>query len=361
MGMSLTQAPPVTARTPGTHVRNLRRASRSFLWTFIAVLLVAAFLSPLLRTLSFSIKSNDQIHQPGSPIYPADPQTFTFQGRTYDVYQVPIDGGVRSLALFKKGRTKSQFLDPANPDAGAISWQGSWRALQPAWTLAPHFENFADVWNLINYPRLLFNTIVIAAITVFGTLLSCILVAYGFARFRFPGRNFLFLLMIATIFLPAAVTLIPTYTVFSRLGWVGTWLPLLVPVFFANAYDVFLIRQFFLTLPRDLDEAAMIDGASPLRILRSVILPQSWPVIAAVAAFTLVFSWNDFFTPLIYLSTKPDLQPLSVGLAQFNGLHQYEPARIQAGILMTLIVPVLVFVLFQRFYTRGVVITGVEK
>ena len=106
--------------------------------------------------------------------------------------------------------------------------------------------------------------------------------AYGFARFRFPGRGILFGLLIATIFLPTAVTLIPTYTIFQRLGWVGTWLPLLVPTFFANAFDVFLMRQFFLTLPRDLDEAASLDGASPLRILRSVILPQSVPVIVAV-------------------------------------------------------------------------------
>src|SRR4029453_14204603 len=152
---------------PGNRVRNLRRSGRSFLWTLVAVVLVAAFLSPMLRPISFPSKRNDQIHQPGSPIFPADPQTFTFEGRTYDVYQVPIDGGSRDLALFKKGRTESQFLDPANPGAGPIVWQGSWRALQPAWTLAPHFENFADVWSLINYPRLLFNTVVIALITVF--------------------------------------------------------------------------------------------------------------------------------------------------------------------------------------------------
>ena len=111
----------------------------------------------------------------------------------------------------------------------------------------------------------------------------------------------LFTLLLATIFLPAAVTLIPTYTLFVKLGWVGTWLPLLVPAFFANAYDVFLIRQYLLTIPRDLDEAAAIDGASAFRILRSVILPQAWPVIVAVAIFTFVYSWNDFFGPLIYL------------------------------------------------------------
>ena len=122
----------------------------------------------------------------------------------------------------------------------------------------------------------------------------CTLVAYGFARFRF-GRNLLFTLLIATIFLPAAVTLIPTYTIFAKLGWINTWLPLLVPAFFANAYDVFLLRQYFMTIPRDLDEAAGIDGAGPMKTLTSVILPQAWPVIIAVSIFHFVFSWNDYF------------------------------------------------------------------
>ena len=341
--------------------RDLRRSGGSFVWTLIAVCIVAAFLSPLLRSASFAVKSNNQIQQPGSPLYPADPLTFVYQGHTLDVYQVPIDGGMRDLALVKKGRSESQFVDPANPDAGVITWQGSWRALDAAWVFSPHLENFGAVWELLDYPRLLFNTIAIALIGMVGTLLSCTLVAYGFARFRFPGRNILFGLLIATIFLPSAVTLIPTYTIFQRLGWVGTWLPILVPTFFANAFDVFLMRQFFLTLPRDLDEAASLDGASPLRVLWSVILPQSVPVVVAVAVFHVVYSWNDFFAPLIYLSTNPDLQPLAVGLARFNGIHSREPALIQAGTLMTMVVPVLLFLVFQKAFTKGVVITGVEK
>lgn len=341
--------------------RNLRRAGGSFLWTLIAVCIVAAFLSPLLRSASFAIKSNNQIQQPGSPLYPADPMKFDYQGKVLDVYVVPIDGTTRDLALVRKGRTSSEFVDPAAPDAGLIEWQGSWRSLDPAWVFTPHFDNFGAVWELLDFPRLLFNTLAIALIGMVGTLVSCTLVAYGFARFRFPGRTILFGLLIATIFLPSAVTLIPTYVIFQRLGWVGTWLPLLVPTFFANAFDVFLMRQFFLTLPRDLDEAASIDGAGPLRILRSIILPQSVPVIVAVAVFHVVYSWNDFFAPLIYLSTRPDLQPLAVGLARFNGIHSREPALIQAGTLMTMVVPVLIFLVFQRAFTRGVVITGVEK
>ena len=338
-----------------------REARRTFVLTFFAVALVAAFLSPLLRAATVSIKTSGQISQTGSPIYPADPKTFSYNGQDYEIFLVPLDGQTREMALVTRGRTVSQFVDPADPAAGLVTWQGSWRALDRVWLFAPHFDNYLQVWDLINYPRLLFNTIALATIGTIGTLVSCLLVANGFARFRFPGRRVLFIVLLATIFLPAAVTLIPTYTIFLKLGWVGTWLPLLVPAFLANAYDVFLLRQYLLTLPPELDEAAAIDGAGPIRTLVSVVIPQAWPGIIAVGIFSFIYSWNDYFAPLIYLSTAPDLQPLSVGLAAFNGIHYRSPALIQAGTLMTLVIPVLLFIAFQRFFTRGIVISGVEK
>jgi multiple sugar transport system permease protein len=341
--------------------RDAGSVTRTAILTLTMMAIIVAFLSPLLHTAIASIRSPEQTSQLHSPFLPSDPVTYEFEGKAYDVYQVPIDGVVRELALVVKGRQESQFVDPANPGAGLITWTGSWRTLAPAFALAPKWENYADVWELINFPVLLRNTILIAIIGVIGTVTSCTLVAYGFARFRFRGRNLLFTLLIATIFLPAAVTLIPTYTIFVKIGWVGTWLPLLVPTFFANAYDVFLLRQYFLTIPRDLDEAAAIDGAGPLRILRSVVLPQAWPVIIAVAIFHFVYTWNDFFGPLIYLSGHPELYPLQVGLASFNGIYYQNPAYIQAGTMMTLIVPVLLFIVFQRVFIRGIVITGVEK
>ena len=341
--------------------RTLGGAGKSFLITAVAVMLLAAFLSPMLRSITTALKSPEQTTALGAPLWPADPATIEFEGKDYEIYRVPIDGEVRDLALFKKGRQESQFIDPADPSAPPIIWQGSWRALERGWELAPKWENFSDVWRLINYPRLLFNTIALAIIGTIGTVLSCTLVAYGFARFRIPGKQILFTLLIATIFLPTAVTLIPTYTIFVQLGWVGTWLPLLVPAFFANAYDVFLLRQFFMTIPRELDEAAAMDGAGPFRTLISVVLPQAWPAVIAVTIFHLVYAWNDFFGPLIYLSTRADLQPISVGLARFNGIYFENPAYVQAGTLMTMIIPLLMFLLFQRVFIRGIVITGVEK
>ncbi len=350
---------------PGPRSRRRRTAAEltrmALLTTAFAAVLIA-FLSPIAYSALLSLKTQAQINEPNAPILPSDPATFSYQGKTYPIYLVPLpDGTTRELALVRPGRASSDFIDPANPTAPKITWQGSFRSLSQPWQVDPHWDNYAKVWDLINFPLALRNTILLALIGTIGTVLSCTLVAYGFARFRFPYRNQLFGLLIATIFLPGAVTLIPTYTIFVKIGWVGSWLPLIVPPFFANAYDVFLLRQYFLTIPRDLDEAAMIDGAGAFRILRSVVLPQAWPVILAVSIFTFVYAWNDFFGPLIYLAGQRDLQPLQVVLANFNGVYYKSPAFIQVGNMLTLLIPVVLFAIFQRAFIRGIVITGVEK
>jgi multiple sugar transport system permease protein len=289
------------------------------------------------------------------------PDTFEWQGEKYDVLLVPLETGTRELALVKKGRQSSEFIDPANPDAGTITWEGSWRTLEPKYVMEARWENFSEAWEKINFPQLFRNTVIIAVGGMIGTVISCISVAYAFARFPIPGKNILFLVLIATIILPGQVTLIPTYLMFFKFGWVGSFLPLIVPHFFANAYNVFLLRQFFMTLPRELDEAAMIDGAGPLRILRSVIIPQSWPAILSVAVFHFVFAWNDYFGPLLYLLGKADLQPISVGVQIFAFQYGPRPELIQATSLMAMVLPLLIFFLAQRAFMRGVVITGVEK
>ena len=340
--------------------------------TALAVALLVIFLAPFLFMIFTSLKTQGQISQLGAPIWPAKSTTFNLNGEELEMFRVPMstcaganpgDTSIKDLVMIKKGRQESVFLDPGNTAAGEFNCKVSWRALERPWKWSPTFENYATAWKTIpgTFPRLLWNTTFYAIVTMIGTLLSCTLVAYGFARFRFPGRDFLFILLIATIFLPFAVTIIPTYTFFQKIGWLGTWLPLIVPHFFANAYNVFLLRQYFMTLPRELDEAAMMDGASPLRILWSVIIPQSYPVLMAVTVFHIVFAWNDFFGPLIYLSTARDKWPISVALSTFNGIYGQQPHLIQAASLMALIAPLILFVVAQRFFVQGIVITGVDK
>jgi multiple sugar transport system permease protein len=345
----------------GPVARSYRRYLGRASITMFALILVSAYLLPLLYMLTTAFQQPGQASTPGAPVYPATPLTATWQGQSYPIYAVPIDGVTRNLLLVEKGRESSTFVDPADASATPIGWQGRWRTLEQAWTLSPETANFTTAWSQLNFPRLLFNTAAIAVLSTLAAVVSSALVAYGFARFRFPGRNLLFIVLIATIILPFQVTLLPTYVIFTKLGWNGSWLPLIIPHLFANAYNVFLLRQYFLSIPRDLDEAAMIDGASPFRVLRSVILPLSVPAIVAVSLFHFFFAWNDFFVPLLYLAGKPELQPLSVAIQQYNALYASQPTLIQATSLMTMAVPVIVFFLAQRAFMRGVVVTGVEK
>jgi multiple sugar transport system permease protein len=367
--VTATAQPRETAETRGRTfsdrspvAKSYRRfLGRSMLLMFTLVL-IGAYLMPLVYMATTAFQQPGQSTTPGAPIWPAVPQTGTFQGDPYPVYTVPLpDGTSRQLILVEPGRESSVFVDPADPAATPIEWQGRWRTLEQAWTFAPLVENFTTAWDQLDFPRLLRNTFGIALLSTIGAVLSSILVAYGFARFRFPGRNALFVVLIATIILPFQVTLLPQYVLFTWLGWNGTWLPLIIPHCFANAYNVFLLRQYFLSIPRELDEAAMIDGAGPFRILRSIIVPQSVAAIVAVSLFHFFFAWNDFFVPLLYLAGKPELQPVSIAIQQYNALYASQPTLIQAAALMTMAVPIVVFLLAQRAFMRGVVVTGVEK
>jgi multiple sugar transport system permease protein len=360
--------------------------------TGFAVIILALFLMPFLYMIFTSLKTSGQMTQSSAPLWPAAAPTYVYTGentgtytlkinksgvnfvdetinlgeyagKTLDVYIVPMeDGTTRDLALVKGFGKGSIMIDPKNVAAGPIAWNGgSFKGLSRPWVFSPAWQNYSKMWDSIHYPTVLWNTVWYAFTTTVGVLISCILVAYGFSRFRFPGRDLLFMILISILFLPGTVTIIPQFTFFTKIGWVGTWWPLIIPAFFANPYDTFLLRQFFMTLPRELDESAMIDGASPLRILWSVIIPQSFPVIVAVTVFHIVWAWNDYFGPLIYLTTKMELQPVSVALARFNGMYGQNPEMIQAGALVTLIIPLILFIVAQRFFVQGIVITGVEK
>jgi len=339
----------------------IRKLLQSVWATSFAGLVVVAFLMPLGYGITMALKTDFQISNSGAPLWPASERTFTYEGEDHEIYLVPTETGVEEWALVTKRREESWFVDPDHPEEGLIRWEGRWRALERAWEIDPQWRNFEEAWDTIDYPLLLRNTLMYAVLSTFGAVFSAALVAYGFARFPIPNKGVLFMIVIATIILPPAVTLIPTYAFFYRIGWVGTWLPLIVPAFFSNGYNVFLLRQFFLTIPRELDEAATIDGANPFRIFTSVILPNSKAALVAVSLFHFFYCWNDFFGPLIYLAGKPEWFPITVGLTAFNHLYSQSANLIQAASLIAVIVPLIVFFIAQRYFMQGVVITGVEK
>ncbi|MGY6501505.1 MAG: carbohydrate ABC transporter permease [Acidimicrobiales bacterium] len=352
-----------SAREPQTEYRDLDRRTKRFMAgsmvTMLAVILATAYLLPLGFMAVTSLKTEDQIGS--GRILPMSPAVTEIDGVPRTLYEVPMpDGSVRSLALVSPGRQSSIFVDPDEPEI-LIEWEGVWRSLDQDLTFDPRTENFTRAWNTLDFMRLLRNTAVIAGLGMFGTVVSSTLVAYGLSRFRIPWKGFLLGSLIATIILPRFVTIVPTYAVFNQIGWVGTWLPLIIPHFFANAYNVFLLRQFFLTIPKDLDEAAAIDGAGPLTTLVTVIIPQAKGAILAVALFHFFYAWNDFLEPLIYLAGRRDLIPISVGLYDFLGIYDTQIALVQAGALIGMALPILVFLVLQRVFLRGIDLSGSMK
>ncbi|HLG50368.1 MAG TPA: carbohydrate ABC transporter permease [Chloroflexota bacterium] len=229
----------------------------------------------------------------------------------------------------------------------------------PVWIPNPVvWRNYVDTWNLLPFALWFWNTIVIVVLSMAGAILTASMAGFGFARLRFPGRGLLFTLCLSTMMLPSIVTLIPKFILFTALGWVNTNLPLWVPSWFGgDAFFIFLCRQFFLGIPRELDEAARIDGASSWRIYAQIVLPLSRPVLATMAVFAFQGSWNDFLGPLIYLPDREKMT-LAVGLNTMLGMYQTNWNYLMAAsTLMTLPIVVLFF-LAQRHFVRGIATTG---
>ena len=248
------------------------------------------------------------------------------------------------------------WVDPANP--GEL-FELKIREQTPLYRLDIHWENYPEALTAMPFFRYLANTLIVTFVGMAGMLFSCSLVAYGFSRFRARWLNVLFLLLLSTIMLPSQVRLIPLYIFFQNLGWVNSLLPLIVPQFFANAYDVFLLRQFFMTIPLELDDAAKIDGANPLQVLLYIILPQARPALVSVGIFHFLYAWNDFYEPLIFLHTKENWT-LAVGLQTFDALYTINTHLIMAVSVLMIVPPILLFFFSQKIFTQGVVFSGIK-
>jgi multiple sugar transport system permease protein len=354
----------VRAKEPTTTYRQLDRRTRRFVRstvvTLFASVLLFVFLLPLLFMLTSALKTEDQIAN--GQILPQSPETAVVDGEDVTLLNVPIDGDLRQLALVQPGRQESVFVDPDDP-ATEIVWEGNWRGLEPTYRLDLTWSNFSQARDqtVPRMDRLLFNTGIIAGLGMAGTIISSTLVAYGLSRFRIPFKGLILGSLLATIILPRFVTLIPTYVMFNKFGWIGTILPLTVPHFFSNAYNVFLLRQFFLTIPKDLDEAAAIDGAGPMRTLLTVILPQAKGAVLAIALFHFFYAWNDFLEPLVFLGGSTDWYPVSLGLQKFLGIYDTNIPLVLAGAFIAMAIPLLIFMLLQRIFLRGIDLSGSVK
>lgn len=229
------------------------------------------------------------------------------------------------------------------------------------WPFPGHWDNFGKAATYPGFPYLLMlgNSIFYAGTVMIGTVLSCALVGYGFARLRFPGRGLLFGVTLATQMLPTIILFIPTYILFKYLGMIGSYMPLILPAFFGNAFFIFLLRQFFMGIPWELSEAAKIDGASEFRIFWQIMLPLVRPALIVVAVFTLLWTWQDFFGPLVYLSDQSQY-PLTLGLFAFQAQRTTEWALLMAGSVLVTLPLVIVFGFTQRYFVQGISMTGIK-
>lgn len=238
---------------------------------------------------------------------------------------------------------------------GEIATTSAWE-----WPKQATLDNFQQVLSNPNVSfKLLFeNTLFISVLSTLGVLVSSALVAYPFARLRFRGRDRLFLILLATMMLPGVVTMIPTYLLYKYLHWVDTFFPLWVPAWFGGgAFNIFLLRQFFKGIPMELDEAAVLDGASYSTIFWRVIMPLSGPALATVGIFSFIYTWRDFQGPLLYLNS-PEKQTLELGLQTYRSLQNEQWNLLMAGSVLVMIPLIILFILGQRWFVKGIVMTG---
>jgi ABC-type glycerol-3-phosphate transport system permease component len=233
-------------------------------------------------------------------------------------------------------------------------------ARPPQWIPNPVvWQNYVDIWRLLPFGLFIRNTAFMTAANVVLTLVSCTLVGYGFARLNFPGKRVWFVALLATMMLPYQVTMIPVFLIFRSLNWINTYKPLIVPSAFGNAFFIFLLRQFFLGIPRDLDDAATVDGCGKIPILWHVHIHLIQPALAAITVFSFIDNWNSFLGPLIYL-TDTRKMTLAVGLNLFRGQHYTQTHYLMAASTISLLPILVVFFLAQKYFIQGITLTGIR-
>lgn len=285
-----------------------------------------------------------------------DAETVVVDGEEYPLYDVTIDGEV--VRLIQLGTTtEGRFAAVDDPDdvVGANA-----RTAPTVDRFAPQTQNYREVTELQNLDRSLTNTLLVTLLVVGGTVLTSILGGYAFARIEFPGRDAMFLVYIGSIMVPFVILIVPLYQLMVALGWVNSLASLVFPFVF-NAYGTFLIRQFFVSIPKDLEEAAVVDGASRWTILWRIFVPLSTPAIATLSTFMFLYAWNSFIWPFIVISAgNLDNHVLTVSLQQLGGRAADSPNLILAGVMIAISVPVTVFVLAQRYFVENVATSGIK-
>jgi multiple sugar transport system permease protein len=341
----------------------------------VLVFFAVVFITPFLWMLSTSLKVDSQIFSTRVQWLPTIPtvqeNVVDSNGLAKEDY-VPIktlqDGGrtvrVAVLEELEGEKSRVRLLDtaPSSQPAGAARSDERIVAssqLHDMHALAPQWHNYKDALQAFPFALYTLNTLILCVATMIGTVLSAALPAYGFSRLRWKGRDTLFFVLIATIMLPPQVTMLPVFLIFRALGWTGTMLPLTVPAFFGSAFYIFLLRQFFMTIPQELSDAARIDGCNEAGILFRILAPIAKPALTTVALLSFTAAWMDFTGPLIYLHDERTYT-LAVGLLAFLGRHSGDWNLLMAAATVMTLPMLLLFFFAQRTYIQGIALTGLK-
>jgi multiple sugar transport system permease protein len=328
------------------------------------------FLVPFLWMVITALKSSQDVFHSPPRWLPYDNVYTEVNGEKLPLYNVQTEEGVKQLAAVQIIEGVGTFVDPQDPRQ-VFEYEiqkGKAKIAEPVMHVSFRWQNFSDAMNRGSRPTVgasfwiyFRNSLIIAFFSIIGTLLSNAPVAYAFARIKFRGRELLFLLVLATMMLPFQVTMIPIYLFFNNfLGWGDTFLPLIIPTFFANAYDVFLLRQFFRTIPEEMCDAARVDGASEWQIFTRIVLPLSVPVLATVTVFTFLWAWNDFTGPLLFL-TSPRNFTMALGLQDFQSQRTMVWNQLMAASVVFTIPIIIAFFFAQRTFIQGIKLTGSKE
>jgi multiple sugar transport system permease protein len=354
--------------------RRRSRGIRSFfqsLFSHAAIIAIGLFfLIPFLWMVLTAVKSSQDVFHTPPRWLPYDNVRVEVNGEQLPLYNVKTENGIKQLAAVKILEGVGTFVDPANPGQ-TVQYdiqQGATVIAAPIMHIHFSWKNFPDAMQRGSRPGVgasfwvyFKNSLIIAFFSIVGTLFSNTPVAYAFARIKFPGRNILFVIILATMMLPFQVTMIPIYLFFNNfLHWGDTFLPLIIPTFFANAYDVFLLRQFFRCIPEEMCDAARVDGASEWQIFNQIILPLSVPVLATVTVFTFLWAWNDFTGPLLFL-TSPSKFTMALGLQDFQSQRSMIWNQLMAASVVFTVPIVIAFFFAQKTFIQGIKLTGSKE
>jgi multiple sugar transport system permease protein len=335
-----------------------RRVTRAIVYALLLGFGLVFFL-PFLWLVTTSLKTDDAVFEFPPRWIPSRRESVEIEGKLRGVYTLDARG--ERLTVVRLGETpqgaRVRVLEPkARAGEGMVVDAAR---LAPVRHTYLRWDNYPRA--LKTFPFLLYtcNTLFIAVSVVIGTLLSASLVAYGFSRVQWRGRNAMFVLVLATMMLPDQALVLPRFIMFRHMGWIGTFKPLIVPAFFGTAFDIFLLRQFFLTLPGELSDAARIDGCSELGILWRIIVPLSKPALATVALLTFIWAWLDFMGPLVYLNDER-MYTLALGLAAFLGRHGADWSGLMAAGTVVIAPIIVIFFFAQRTFIRGIALTGMK-